>query len=74
MKTIDFHDGSTVEDAVEKVHQIVGETRIAHDSTEYRFITGHGIIKAHLVETLESYGIKTQEQFDNPGVIIALIE
>ena len=74
MKTIDFHDGSTVEEAMEWVHQIVGEIRLTGDATECRFITGHGVIKAHLVKTLESYGITTQEQLGNPGVIIALIE
>ncbi len=74
MKIVDFHDGSTIEGAVERVHQIVGETRIAGDATEYQFITGHGVIKAQLIETLESYGIKVQEQLGNPGVIIALIE
>ncbi|KKM91038.1 hypothetical protein LCGC14_1232620, partial [marine sediment metagenome] len=43
-------------------------------AVECQFITGHGVIKGHLVETLESYGITTQEQLGNPGVIIALVE
>ncbi|KKL63897.1 hypothetical protein LCGC14_2170550, partial [marine sediment metagenome] len=40
MKIVNFHDGSTVENAVERIHQIVGEIRLAGDAIECQFITG----------------------------------
>lgn len=73
MARIDFHETS-LEDALEKLHQIVGEVRLNNDSMEYRFITGNGIIKPRLIRTLETYGIKAEEEMSNSGVVRALIE
>ena len=73
MSRIDFHQTS-LEEALEKVHQIVGEVRLNNDSMEYRFITGNGIIKPRLIRALETYGIKAEEEWSNSGVVRALIE
>jgi len=73
MDRIDFH-GVPLEEALEKTHVIVGKTRLLNLSVEYRFITGNGIIKSHLIQTLKSYGIEAREELGNTGVIKAVIE
>jgi hypothetical protein len=73
MSRIDFHQTS-LEEALEKVHQIVGEVRLNNDSVEYRFITGNGIIKPALITILKVYGIQVEEEWTNSGVVRALIE
>ena len=73
MARIDFHH-TPLEEALDKVHQIVGEVRLNNNSMEYRFITGNGIIKPRLIQTLETYGIKAEEEWSNPGVVRAMIE
>jgi len=73
MSEIDFH-GVTLEEAINRVHILVGEARVLGTSGEYRFITGHGTIKKELVKVLESYKIEAREELGNSGVIRAYLE
>ena len=70
---IDFHHTS-LEKALENVHQIVGEVRLNNNSVEYKFITGNGAIKPALIQVLTDYGIKAEEEWGNSGVVRATIE
>ena len=72
--TIDFH-GKKLQHAKMVVHGIVNEVRLLNFSTEYRFITGHGIIKREIIKFLkEDYGIEAREELGNSGIIRAYIE
>lgn len=69
----DFH-GWTLDDAVQEVHNIVGEIRMKNSQANVEFITGHGIIREEIMTVLEAYDIPAQIQWGNSGVIVALID
>jgi len=69
----DFH-GWLVEDALQEVHNIVGESRNRSASDNAEFITGHGVIKSELIELLKQYGLTPEVQWGNSGVVVVAIE
>ena len=73
MSVIDFH-GYRLDEALDRIHELVGEARVLGVCGEYRFITGHGIIKQEIIKTLAVYNIEAKEELGNSGVIRAYIE
>jgi len=70
----DFH-GWLAADALQEVHNIVGEIRNTSGREDAEFITGNGVIKTSLIIMLNhEYGIKTDSQLGNSGVVVATIE
>ena len=70
----DFH-GWLLDDAIQEIHNIVGDVRNGSKTEHAEFITGNGVIKSDIISLLNSeYGIKTNAQLGNSGVLVATIE
>lgn len=69
----DFH-GWKLEDAEHEVHLIIGDVRSNGASENAEFITGHGIIKKSIQDILKQYGLNSETQWGNSGVIVVTIE
>lgn len=69
----DYH-GWTFNDAMDDVHQIVGDVR-KRKTTEYaEFITGYGIIRGELIKLLLAYGLDPAIKMANSGEIVVEIQ
>ena len=73
-KEIDLH-GYKLEDAVQKVHSIIGQARINGGEEDWCFITGSGgPIQKAVINELEDYGLSTEVPAYNLGVVLATVE
>lgn len=70
--TRDFH-GWTLEDAIQEVHNVIGDVRLNRKQQTVHFITGNGPIRSGVADTLQQYGLFCEAMWGNPGVIIATI-
>lgn len=65
----DFHNWRH-DDAIEEVHKIIGQVRLAGKTESIEFITGHGSIRNELLSVLEKYGLEPTIKIGNSGAII----
>jgi len=69
----DFH-GYKLEVALREVEVIIGEVRQRGGIENAEFITGHGIIQKELFNLCKSYGLDTDINWVNAGVVDVTIE
>lgn len=72
-KEIDLH-GYKIPDALQVVHEIVGQVRIAETEEDWCFITGGGPIHTAVKYELEDYGLSTDVPAHNLGVVNVTVE
>jgi hypothetical protein len=69
----DFH-GYRLDEAIQCVHSLVGNVRKEFVTEECELITGHGIIRDKVLETLRGYGLYPSIKIGNSGVVKCLVE
>lgn len=70
----DLH-GYTKEQAIRKVDEIVSLIRMTKsDNIRIEFITGSGIIRETVINTLRGYDLDPHLQWGNQGVVVCLVE
>jgi len=69
----DFHE-HTLEEALNKAHEIIGNVRLRGIPVDAEFIVGHGVIRNELNHLLADYGLTPTIKLGNAGVILCHIE
>lgn len=69
----DFH-GLTLDEAVQTLHNIVGEIRNNNETEDAILITGRGPIRKEVIRLLKEYKLKPEVQLGNTGVVVVMID
>lgn len=69
----DYHHW-TVQDAERDVELIIGQVRAQRTSEYAELITGFGVIRQHLLDLLQDYGLEPMLKHGNDGTITVMIE
>lgn len=73
-KEVDLH-GYKLEEALQKIHSIVGQTRVNGVEENWCFVTGNGgPIQKAVISELQNYGIEAEIPAHNLGVVLATVE